>query len=129
MGDWTFTKEQDGLWDQQHFITEAEAIDVGVRYAKKEAWDSLYIGQVRAIPIPSMVDAEDTIERVSVELDSKYGEHYEPGIDFLDNLGDGDTERLQELLNEAFRNWVTERQIKCPGFIIENVNQIVLRKG
>ena len=125
-GDWTFNNYNYDTWSNDHYDTKEEAIAAGVELANDEGWLRLYIGQVQEIPVDSPMDADDVIERTAESIDDNYGGDWKPGDRFLSGIDDGDSERLQELLDEAFGRWVIKRNIKCPCFSIENIEEIKL---
>lgn len=125
-GDWTFNNHEDDLWPHDHFSTKEEAVNAGITYAKEESWSNLYVGQVKEIPVVSPIDADDIVEKAAEKIDDNHGGYYEPGELFYNSIGRGDSERLQELLDEAFSQWVKERNIKCPCFTIEKCERVPL---
>lgn len=122
-GDWTFNDQEDGNWSNDQFDTKEEAIVAGIEYAQEEQWSNLYVGMVQEIPVISPIDADNIIERTAEKIDEDYGGDYEPGDRFDDSLQCGDSDHLQKLLDEAFYKWVEDRNIKCPCFTIESVEQ------
>jgi len=125
-GDWTFNDQEDGNWSNDQFSTKEEAITAGIEYAQEEGWSNLYVGMVQEIPVISPIDADDVIEKTAEKIDEDYGGDYDPGERFDDSLQCGDNDHLQKLLDEAFYKWVEDRNIKCPCFTIENVEQVMV---
>ncbi|SMC63854.1 DUF2188 domain-containing protein [Sporomusa malonica] len=125
-GDWTFNNHEDGNWCNDHFSTKEEAIAAGIEYAKDERWERLYVGQVQEIPVDSPIDADSVIEKAAEKIDDDYGGDHDTGDRFMNSLECGDSERLQELLDEAFYKWVAEREIKCPCLTIEKCERVPL---
>ena len=123
---WTFNKTNDDVWRHDDFDTKEEAIQAGMTYAREKDWDSLFIGELKEIPVKSPMDADDAITRVAEIIDDKYGGDFEPGDVFLGNLKTGDYDRLQGLLDEAFEKWVKEREIRCHAFTIKKVECVDL---
>lgn len=125
-GDWTFNNREDNLWTHDNFGTKEEAVSAGIEYAKEKSWSNLYVGQVQEIPVVSPIDADDIIEKAAEKIDDNYGGDYDLGDRFISGIGCCDSERLQELLDEAFCKWVEERNIKCNCFTIEKCEQVPL---
>lgn len=125
-GEFSFNMLRECTWRNDQFPTFEEALAAGIKMAKEEKWETLFIGQVVEVPVTYQIDADDIVERIAENIDENYGDDWEPGEEFLENLEKGDIEALQEELDGAISRWVEKRKIRTHCFTMENVGEVKL---
>ena len=122
---WSFSHAEEYGWDNDEFDTREEAIEAGVEYAKEYNYDYIYIGEWFNVTLELCTYAEDVIEDISNYLDDEFGE-IDAGFKFMNGISSENEARLQELLNNAFNQWVNECNITCPVDVVDNIERIEL---
>ena len=120
---WTFSHAEEYGWDNDDFYTKEEAVKAGIDYAKEYNYDYVYVGEIFNITLELCTYAEDVIEDISNYLDNEFGD-IDAGSNFMNNISNENEARLQELLNNAFNQWVNECNITCPVHSIDNIERI-----
>jgi len=122
---WSFSHAEEYGWDNDEFDTKEEAIVAGVEYAKEYYHDCIYIGELSNITLELCTYAEDVIEDIACYLDNEFGD-IDAGTSFVSNISAENEARLQELLDNAFNQWVNECNITCPVNVVDNIERIAL---
>ena len=122
---WSFSHAEEYGWDNDEFDTREEAIVAGIEYAKEYNYDYIYIGEWFNFTLELRTYAEDVIEDISYYLDNEFGD-IDAGTSFVSNISAENEARLQELLDNAFNQWVNECNITCPVDVVDNIERIEL---
>ena len=120
---WTFSYVEEYDWDNDEFDTKEEAIKAGIEYAKEYNYDYIYVGEIFNITLELCTYAEDVIEDISNYLDNEFGD-IDAGFKFMNGISSENEARLQELLDDAFNEWLKECNITCPVHSIDNIERI-----
>lgn len=127
-GKWVFNDSEYGLWNKgEEFETREEVIKYGTEYAKENQWESVFIGQIKEIPVKSQICAEEVINDTAEYIDDNYDScDLEFGQKFIDGISTEDSDCLQKLLDTAFYEWVKVRGIATNSYQIGKVEEIKL---
>ena len=120
---WTFSHAEEYGWDNDDFYTKEEAIKAGIEYAKEYNYDYIYVGEIFNITLELRTYAETVIEDIAYQLDNELGD-IDAGNSFMNNISNENETRLQELLDDAFNEWLKECNITCPVHSIDNIERI-----
>lgn len=97
--------------------TREEAIQKGMKYAKKENLKSFRIGKIIPCGVPN-IDIDWVLERAEEQLYDEVGESSEI---YLDGVTKEQIEELDEQLNEVFYQWHKKHKLEPDCFeVIDN---------
>lgn len=87
-----------------------------------ETGSTVYIGENEPVEIPN-ITSEYIISDIRESLYSEYGD----GLidDYLYNVKSEDLDRLQELLDEAFKKWLIETNNEPKFYTVNNIKQYI----
>ena len=122
---WTFSHADEYGWDNDEFDTKEEAIVAGIDYAKECNYEYIYVGEIFNITLELRTYAETVIEDIAYQLDNECGD-IDAGTSFINSISSENEARLQELLDDAFNEWLKECNITCPVHTIDNIERIAL---
>ena len=120
---WTFSHAEEYGWDNDEFDTKEEAIKAGIDYAKEYDYEHIYVGEIFNITFELRTYAETVIEDIAYQLDNECGD-IDAGNSFINSISSENEARLQELLDDAFNEWLKECNITCPIHTIDNIERI-----
>ena len=120
---WTFSHVEEYDWDNDEFDTKEEAIVAGIDYNKECNYDYIYVGEIFNINLELRTYAETVIEDIAYQLDNECGD-IDAGNSFINSISSENEARLQELLDDAFNEWLKECNITCPVHTIDNIERI-----
>ena len=123
---WTFSHVEEYDWDNDDFYTKEEAIKAGIDYAKEYNYDYIYVGEISNINLELRTYAETVIEDIANHLDNELGD-IDAGNYFINSISNENETRLQELLDDAFNEWLKECNITCPVHSIDNIERIEIK--
>lgn len=86
-----------------------------------ETGSTVYIGENEPIEIPN-ITPEYIISDIRESIYSEYGDSVD---DYLYNVKNEDLDRLQELLDEAFKKWLIETNNEPKFYTVNNIKQYV----
>ena len=120
---WTFSPAKEYGWVNDDFYSKEEAIKAGIDYAKECNYDYIYVGEIFNINLELRTYAETVIEDIAYQLDNECGD-IDAGTSFINSISNENEARLQELLDDAFNEWLKECNITCPVHTIDNIERI-----
>ena len=120
---WTFSYAEEYGWVNDDFYSKEEAIKAGIDYAKECNYDYIYVGEIFNINLELRTYAETVIEDIAYQLDNECGD-IDAGTSFINSISNENEARLQELLDDAFNEWLKECNITCPVHSIDNIERI-----
>ena len=120
---WTFSHAEEYGWVNDEFDTKEEAIVAGIDYNKECNYDYIYVGEIFNINLELRTYAETVIEDIAYQLDNECGD-IDAGNSFINSISSENEARLQELLDDAFNEWLKECNITCPVHTIDNIERI-----
>ena len=120
---WTFSRAEEYGWNNAEFDTKEEAIEAGIKYFKEYNYDYIYVGEWVNITLELRTYAETVVEDIAYQLDNECGD-IDAGTSFINSISSEDEARLQELLDDAFNEWLKECNITCPIHSIDNIERI-----
>ena len=120
---WTFSLAEEYGWVNDDFYSKEEAIKAGIDYAKECNYDYIYVGEIFNINLELRTYAETVIEDIAYQLDNECGD-IDAGTSFINSISNENEARLQELLDDAFNEWLKECNITCPVHTIDNIERI-----
>ena len=120
---WTFSHAEEYGWDNDEFDTKEEAIVAGIDCAKECNYEYIYVGEIFNITLELRTYAETVIEDIAYQLDNECGD-IDAGTSFINSISNENEARLQELLDDAFNEWLKECNITCPVHTIDNIERI-----
>jgi hypothetical protein len=118
-GKWTYNDVDDGIWSNDDFETEEEAVKYGREATLDEENDCFYIGQI--VPFVPSVDAAMIIDSISENACEECGESADGYLDYVDKK---DIAKLAVRLNEVLDKWLTDTGNEPTFWKIENIKQI-----
>lgn len=117
-GLWLYNFGKSEIWNEEsYFDTKEEAIAHGMIEAIDRGEDKYQVGQINTFE-PSLY-ADWAIEQITENAIDNCGEVAE---DYLDYLPKEETERLEELLNEALAKWLDETKNHPSFFTVDNIS-------
>ncbi|ACL77590.1 hypothetical protein [Ruminiclostridium cellulolyticum] len=123
-GLWMYNFGGKEIWnEEEYFDTKEEAIGMGRIEAIKRGEDSYQVGQI--ITFTPSLDADWAIEQIAENAMDNCGE---VANDYLDCVPKEETDRLEELLNEALTKWLDETKNHPGFFYIDDISEHVVEE-
>lgn len=105
-GKWKFNHQSDGTWSSgDYHDTKEAAIEEGKSYYTPDDYETLYVGQVQAVPDTVFVDASWVLDNIAENMRDEHGECTE---DYLMHVQPKDEDELSKRLSEAVNEWMEE---------------------
>ena len=118
--------------DNEYFSCDYDSVHEALADAKVEAAqeypagdiDKVYIGDV--CEFKPTVNAEAVIEAIQNDADD---EADEASLDYLEDVGIADLNKLEVMLTETFNKWAAETGNEPNFFTVENIKEYSLEEG
>ena len=104
-------------------MDKEKCVKAGIDYAKEYNYEYIYVGELFDITLELRTYAETVIEDIAYQLDNECGD-IDAGTSFINSISSENEARLQELLDDAFNEWLKECDITCPVHSIDNIERI-----
>lgn len=120
-GKWIYNSDEEVWMNCEHYDTKEEAIQAGKE--DYEGDSQFFVGQIKNMNIGVGVDADRILDDIAENVYDEVGEAAE---DYLGSVRKDELSELEDLLNDALRQWMDKHDYKPKYFSVENIESIPL---